>query len=174
MKKRLFTLMAMPVFTGLLVFAACGGGHQDEAGAPAGGAAPDASLTEAQAPPSETSLADLSGGGLEWDDLPLYPGAEALKRDTSFFKKMVKQSHTEKGDMQFFSTEDDAKAVLAFYEAEMPKKGWMKIMTMPMGEKSTLSTWAKAGKDRGVSISIVESDEDSRTGITYIMGEGNK
>jgi major membrane immunogen (membrane-anchored lipoprotein) len=122
-------------------------------------------------PQGDAIAESASSDDLNWDDIPIYPGAHMLERDSAMFKQMAAKSRTGKGGMRSFETDASAEEVLAYYEKTLPERGWEKIMGMPMGERSMLTTWSKTGEDRGISVTVSKSSPDNKVYFTIIQGQ---
>ncbi len=114
--KRLISLTLVLILAlGCLGLVACGGGQKEEAD----------TTTEAMSTPEQEGKAappeqKTGSGGCTWADMPMYPGAE--KADQYF--NGVTTTPEEYTESHTYTTGDALGKVAAFYQAQMPKKGW--------------------------------------------------
>jgi formylglycine-generating enzyme required for sulfatase activity len=143
---------------------------------PGGKAAPpssgqDAPPSSAEAVPTSPPEHPPSQEGplpadLAWEEIPVYPGAsEIVKEVTASFPPG--STDYELVGSRSYETDDEVEKVADFYLAEMPKKGWEKIVHIPMGESYT-SVWQKGDGKFGVTIGIGE--QEGKTYIAIIVG----
>jgi sulfatase modifying factor 1 len=134
--------------------------------------------SEAAAPPSPAEAVPTSPpeqptsqegpppADLAWEDIPVYPGAsEIMKEVTASFPPG--STDYELVGSRSYQTDDEIEKVADFYLAEMPKKGWEKIMHMSMGGSYT-SVWQKGDGKFGTTIGIGE--QEGKTYIAIIVG----
>lgn len=156
MRNMLFFAMTMFLIISSQGFIACNGGGKEKS---------QTSSTRESLP------ADLS-----WNDVPIYPKAIALKRDSKMVNAMIKKSHTERGEMRFWETNESSDSVISFFETELPRQGWEKIMGMKMGPDSYIMTWHKKvkGEDKGITVDVADSRAEGKVRFSIIMGQGDK
>jgi hypothetical protein len=133
--------------------------------------APEVEAPEESPEEEATEPEPVEGGssaGAIYGDIPVYPGAsETLEQVTPPFG-------ADEGDYALtefwnYETSDEPAKVSDFYLAEMPNRGWEKIVEMPMDE-AHMSVWAKEDEGLGATIVIAETDE-GMTYITIIVGQ---
>jgi sulfatase modifying factor 1 len=144
-------------------------GFRCAAATPPGGEAAPPPPAEAPAtspveqPPSQEGP---PAAGFAWEDIPVYPGArEIMEEITPLFPSG--STDYEQVGIRNYETDDPKEKVADFYLAEMPKKGWEKIMHTPMGE-SVVSVWHKGDGELGTTIGIGE--QEGKTYIAIIVG----
>ncbi len=129
--------------------------------------APEEESAEEEAPEPEPVEGGGSAGAI-YGDIPVYPGAsETLEQITPPFG-------ADEGDYALtefwnYETSDERAKVSDFYLAEMPNRGWEKIVEMPTAE-AHMSVWVKENEGLGATIVIAETDE-GMTYITIIVGQ---
>ena len=136
---------------------------------PSEAAAPPPSAETTPIPPPEQppSQEGPPPAGLAWEDIPVYPGAsEIMKEVTASFPPG--STDYELVGSRSYETDDEIEKVADFYLAEMPKKGWEKIMHMQMGGSYT-SVWQKGNGKFGTTIGIGE--QNGKTYIAIVVGQ---
>ena len=159
--KRLISLTLVLILAlGCLGLLACGGGQKEEAD----------TTTEAMSTPEPgeqvaPAKQKTGSGGCTWADMPMYPGAE--KADQYF--NGVTTTPEEYTESHTYTTGDALGKVAAFYQAQMPKKGWHQDKWMDV--EMTKAEWTcqrgvysmRDGKDAAI-VKITDKGE----GVTHI------
>jgi sulfatase modifying factor 1 len=144
-------------------------GFRCAATTPSGGEAapPPPAEAPATSPPEQpASQEGPPAAGFNWEDIPVYPGASEIMEALTLSFPAASTDYEQVG-VRNYETDDPTEKVADFYLAEMPKKGWEKIMHMPMGE-SVVSVWQKGDGKFGTTIGIGE--EEGKTYIAIIVG----
>ena len=118
-------------------------------------------------PEQPASQEEPPSAGFSWDDIPIYPGASQITEEVAL-PFPAESTDFELTEIRGYETDDPPEKVADFYLAEMPKKGWEKIVHMPMGE-SYMSVWQKGNGKLGTTIAIGKR-EDGKTHIGIIVG----
>lgn len=140
-----------------------------EAAPPSSGEAAPPSPAEAvpTSPPEQpTSQEGPPPADLAWEDIPVYPGASEIVKEVMASFPPGSTDYELVGS-RTYETDDEIEKVADFYLAEMPKKGWEKIMHMSMGGSYT-SVWQKGDGKFGTTIGIGE--QEGKTYIAIIVG----
>jgi hypothetical protein len=111
---------------------------------------------------------------LSWAAIPVYPGASRVKRAVTTPVLEIVKAEYKKVEHRYYQTADAEEQVASFYLAEMPRKGWNKLMSMNFGGLSFLSSWQMEGGEIGVTITSLKRDEDEQTGFLIIKGQGKR
>jgi len=118
--------------------------------------------------PTKTQSSDSGTGDLNWDDVPVYPGASQAEE----FSMTIPGAETgdyEKIEWRYYETGDSVDNVDSFYADKMPDNGWEETISMNMGEVSW-SFWSKDTGDTGAYIAVI--NDDGQTNIMMWKGMG--
>ena len=119
---------------GCIGVVACGGGEDTTpAPAPATPSTPPADTMPTPAPatpsspPADTAPAPsvpeaTSGGGLTWDDIPVYAGADQVQKGSWAIPPA--EGDWARVEWRYYETSGNVSAVTGFYKSQMPAKGW--------------------------------------------------
>lgn len=128
------------------------------------------------APKASQSASDgeIPSRTLGWAEVPVYPGASSVKRAVTTPIIEMARSKYVKVDHRYYTTEDSEEQVASFYLAEMPKRGWSKVMSMNLGGLSFLNSWHLNGGEIEVTITSLSRKEGEQTNFLVIRGQGKR
>ncbi len=124
MKKVLSLVLVVVMMLGCIGFVACGGGEGETTPPPSNGETVPPSNGETTPPPS--------GVGLNWNDMPIYPGANRIQEMTWTIPS--EEGEWTKVEWRYYETGASVSTVTDFYESQMPGKGWQDTFWMEMEE----------------------------------------
>ena len=166
MKKLMVLALAFILATSCLSFIACGGGEKKEE-----------TTTETPAEtsaPEEVTREETHAGGLNWGDVPIYPGAKRREQTADNIVVEETKKQFRKVEERLYVVADPPEKVLSFYRKEMPKKGWNIGSEVDSGGGSTYCEWLKDGGNKAVVISTTKRITDGQTSLDILKVEGRK
>jgi hypothetical protein len=157
MKKVISLVLVLVIMLGCVGLTACGG----EKGEGVGTTPPTNGEPTAPAEKETPS----SGGGLTWNDMPVYPGANQITKGTWTIPPAEEGDYS-KVEWRYYETGDSASDVAAFYKSQMPSKGWEEIGWMEMQDMS----WGIYNKNNEEDAAMVwtGSGEEGKTVIALM------
>ena len=154
MKKLTSLMLVFILALSCVSLVACGSGEKEEA-------RPETVPTaEREAKPSPMPEEKPASGGLTWDDMPIYPGADT---DEEIWSSMSEEGGAQRETRPYW-TEDSFDKVVDFYKSEMPKNGWDQMMWTDAGELAN-GVYSKNNDQDGAQVVIT----DNREGETAIQ-----
>jgi len=111
---------------------------------------------------------------LIWGDVPLYPGASRSSEAMAIPVLEAARADYQKVEHRYYQTEDTGEKVASFYAAEMPKKGWKKVMSMNFKGESFVNSWQKHSGEIGGTITTLRRAEDGKMGFVIVRGQQKK
>ena len=103
--------------------------------------------------PSSDSPAS-GGEGINWDDMPTYPGADTDERSWV----TISEGEGFQSETRIYVTSDSADKVADFYKSEMPRNGWDQVMWTSAGDVEN-GIYGKNGEQDVAQIMIMEEEE---------------
>ena len=138
---------------GCIGLVACGGGD-GETTPPANGET---------APPSNGETAPPSEGGLTWNDMPVYPGANRIQEMTWTIPS--EEGEWTKIEWRYYETGASISTVTDFYKSQMPGNGWEEMFWMEMEEMQ----WGYYSKNNEQDVAWVwVGSEEGKTVISLM------
>jgi len=141
----------------------------------------DAGEKKEEAPPKPTPKenqpahkTEAPAEDLIWGDVPLYPGASRSSEAMAIPVLEAARADYQKVEHRYYQTEDSGIKVASFYAAEMPKKGWKKVMSMDFKGESFVSSWQKQSGEIGVTITTLSRGEDKKMDFLIVRGQQKK
>ena len=160
MSKPVTTILVLILSLSCLTLLACGGGQQEQAGTTTGEMGGQQAKQQA-APPMEKA----GSGGCTWVDMPLYPGAEQADQ---YYDGAVTTAE-EYNESHTYPTADGLDKVAAYYQAQMPARGWFqdRWMDVDMTKPGWTCQRGVYSMRDGQDAAIVEIT-DKGEGLTHI------
>ncbi len=113
----------------LVLVGACGGDNGEEE------TTTSATTTSSQPTTSEPQTSEPSnggGGGLTWNDMPIYGGVDQIEEFSMSFSP--DEGDYSEFEWRYYETGADIDDVIDFYKDKMPDNGWDEQMWMDAGE----------------------------------------
>jgi len=158
-KKITMAVLVSVMALGSIGLVACGGNgasQEDADEATTGTTEGDVAAGETTTEPTEGSDSEAVSGEFTWDDVPVYPGAEAMEDQwtSTEIEGMTAGNRT-------YTTDDSVDDVVDFYTSEMPGYGWSE----PSWIQSSGSATASFFKD---DTETANFQVETREGVVYI------
>ncbi|HEY98519.1 MAG TPA: hypothetical protein G4O16_10125 [Dehalococcoidia bacterium] len=126
--KKVSLVFAVLAVLSLVVVGACGGDNgTQETTKPS-----SSQTTQPTSAPQSTQPSNGGGGGLTWNDMPVYGGADQIQRGT--WSIPADEGDYSKVEWRYYETGDDLDDVVNFYKDKMPDNGWTEVMWMDAGD----------------------------------------
>lgn len=111
---------------------------------------------------------DESPPGGAMKNIPIYPGATAVIEATPPPAPGAASGYKDV-EVGLYETRDDKNKVCDFYESEMPKAGWEKIVFMPVDE-GCITSWLSGDGKTGATV-VVAEQPDGKVFISMVAGK---
>jgi hypothetical protein len=111
---------------------------------------------------------------LIWGDVPIYPGASRSREEMATPILETARADYKKVEHRCYQTADAGEKVASFYDTEMPKRGWKKVMSMDFKGESFLVSWHRHSGEIRVTITTLERKEDGKLGLVVVRGHQKK
>jgi len=105
------------------------------------------------------------GGAIK--KIPIYPGATAMIEATPPPVPGAAGVY-EDAEVGLYETKDGKDKVCDFYEREMPKAGWEKVLFMPVDE-GCITSWLSSDGKTGATV-VVAEQSDGKVFISMVAG----
>lgn len=123
MKKVISLVLVVVMMLGCIGLVACGGGDGETTPPSNGETVPP---SNGEPPPSE--------GGLTWNDMPVYPGANRIQEMTWTIPS--EEGEWTQLEWRYYETGASLSTIVSFYKSQMPGKGWQQPFWMESPEGS--------------------------------------
>jgi len=160
LKKAISLVLVLVVVLSCVGLVACAGRGESETPSSNGGTT---STSGGEAPPP-------SVGGLTWDDMPVYAGAEQIQKAS--WAIPATEGDWSKVEWRYYRMEDalnDVGMVAMFYRMEMPKNGWQEMRQMEKQDMSW-SYYSKNDEKDGAAVWI--SYDEGKTVFALMRATG--
>ncbi len=114
MKRLISIILALGMVLGCVGFFACGSGNVETTPPPSNGETIPPSDGDTTPPPTT--------GGVIWNDIPVYPGANQIQEMA--WTMPLEEEEWSKAEWHYYETRASVSEVTAFYKSQMPGKGW--------------------------------------------------
>lgn len=158
----LFTVIAV---LALVIVGACGGDAGEEETTATTTAATTTTTTSTTTAPQTTQPSNGGDGGLSWNDMPIYPGADQIQKGS--WSIPAEEGEYSKVEWRYYETGDDLDDVVDFYKDKMPDNGWEEMGWFDMQEMA----WGLYVKNNEKDAAYVwMMEEEGQTVVALMRG----
>jgi hypothetical protein len=158
MKRVISFILVMILLAGCVGLVACGTKKGGETETPTSTPTPTPTTTP-------TSTTTPSGGGLTWNDMPIYSGAGQIQKGS--WSIPPAEGDYSKFEWRYYEVKDSLDKVAAFYKSQMPAKGWEEQAWMEVQEVN----WGMYNKNDEKDAAMVwVSSQEGKTVIALWRG----
>jgi len=136
MKKLTFLMLVLVLALTCVSLVSCGGGEKEEA-TPESTSTTKPEEKPTAKPEATPTKGESASGGFTWDDMPIYPGAEADKDALD----VAGASGEGRMEWRHYKTGDSLEKVASYYKKEMSKNGWQQVKWGDV--KMTKANWTR-------------------------------
>jgi hypothetical protein len=169
LKKIAYLLLAVVIIIGSFGLVACGGEEDGDTSQPSSSqtqtSPPESSQTTSPPETSQTS-SPASGGGMTWDDVPVYPGADQVL-EQSWAIPPAEEEWSEM-EWKYFESGDSISDITEFYKDKMPDNGWEEMFFMDAAGGFAMGMYMKNNEKDGAMIWAGENQ--GKTGFALMRG----
>lgn len=137
MKKGISLLLVVVLVLGCVGLFACGDKESETTQEPS-------QTSSTPSTPSPTETTPSPAGGLTWNDMPVYSGANQIQKGSWAIPPA--EGDYSKFEWRYYETKDNLDNVAAFYKGQMSVKGWGEEMWMEASQQMYWGMYTKNGE----------------------------